>query len=144
MRTILCTHQLPASLKILPRPCPQCGKGYGGCQIVLFNPKYYFYRTGYERLRPYVILRISHGYSKTEKTKSNTRKKIVHNFQIIVDSIHSIKIKYEGNMIDINRIFTYAEYEYKHSITYPLGNQIYEMYIEIWMACNRNSESTLG
>ena len=77
---------VPARPKLLPRPCPQCGKETGGIQIVLFNPVYYNrqkYAGGrYDRRETYVILRISHGYSKTERTEKNNRKKITHNFRI--------------------------------------------------------------
>ena len=78
----MCTHQsMPAHPKPLPRPCPQCGKETGGCQLVIFNPKYQQLWSGYRTKKSYAIIRISHGYSKVLRTKNKKRKKIVHNFQ---------------------------------------------------------------
>ena len=61
---------MPARPKPLPRPCPQCGKETGGCQLVIFNPKYQELWTGYRTKKPYGIIRISHGYSKVLRTKN--------------------------------------------------------------------------
>jgi hypothetical protein len=121
-RTILCTHQvMPTPRKRLPRPCPQCGSEFGGCQLVMFNPRFYHERTGYERHYPYVIIRINHGYSKTEKTKNNTRKKIVHNFSsergwsFITDS------ETNPDTVSSEEIFNRLQYRYRQSYTMPLG-----------------------
>lgn len=115
---------MPAQPKLLPRPCPQCGKEIGGCQLVLFNPKYYYLRSGYARSQPYVILRISHGYSKTERTKHNTRKKIVHNFSS--SYIWNFTIGYGSNTTTISsdQIFNHPDYMYTQCITDPPSPQV--------------------
>ena len=122
-RTILCTHQLmPTPKKRLPRPCPQCESEFGGCQLVMFNPRFYLKRTGYERHYPYVIIRISHSYSKTEKTRNKTRKKIVHNFSSELSG-WSFTTQNETNPdpVSSRNIFRRRQYMYRQSINMPLG-----------------------
>jgi hypothetical protein len=108
---------LPAKPKLLPRPCPQCGSETGGCQWVIINPKFYKRRT-----RPYAILRISHGYSKTERTKNNTRKKIVHNFQM---GFHGI-VKGTGERLSLDNIFDHVDYYDRDCLTLPFGANSFE------------------
>ena len=121
----MCTHQLPAHRKLLPRPCPQCGQENGGCQLVIFNPKFYEERTGYARRYPYSILRISH-YSKEQyalqsKTKNENRQgKIWHNFQIRLSGLTR-----GSDFIRLEEIFNDFFYADKQSITLPLGDDFY-------------------
>jgi hypothetical protein len=132
--------ELPTRKKLLPRPCPQCGGEYGGVQIVLINPRYYWHRTGYRlrtrlyeegiRIRfvypPYVIVRISHSYSKTELTKNKTRKKIVHSFSSFGDWNLPIN-PYDNNSrtVKARQVFT-SNMRYKQCRTFPLSPLIFE------------------
>jgi hypothetical protein len=107
----------------LPRPCPQCGAENGGCQWVIFNPKYYEERTGYQRNWPYSIFRISH-YSKEQyllSPKKNRRTKIWHNFQMRLPGI-----KRGSEFIPLEKIFDDPLYEDMHSITLALGDEWFD------------------
>lgn len=120
---MLCTYELPGHRKLLPRPCPQCGQENGGCQWVIFNPKFYEERTGYARDIPYSILRISH-YSKEQyalSPKKNRRTKIWHNFQVGL-----LAIKRGSESIQLEKIFDDPIYEDRHSITLPLGDNWFD------------------
>ena len=120
---MLCTHQLPAHRKLLPRPCPQCGQENGGCQIVLFNPRLRPQRET-RRYPTIAIIRISH-YSKEQyalSPKKNRRTKIWHNFQFGLTGI-----KRGSESIQLDKIFDDFIYEDKHSITLPLGDEWFDL-----------------
>ncbi len=124
---------MPTRPKLLPRPCPLCGKETGGCQIILFNPEL---RDGTFRTIPYirrgscVILRISHGYSKTERTKGNKRKKIWHSFRILCGHRFPLII---GSGADSREIFSdelFSERGYTNcqSVSLPISDADFESY----------------
>jgi hypothetical protein len=58
--------------KLLPAPCPRCGKTNGMIQLVIFNPKFHP-RLSYRKKPPRVILRIGH-YS--PKLYNDTKEKV--------------------------------------------------------------------
>ena len=123
-RTMLCTHQsLPAHPKPLPRPCPQCGLETGGCQLVVFNPKYQKVSSGYRPWKPIVVLRISHGYSKELRTKSGKRKKIWHNFQTDAWGL-TIGDGPDSRCISTDAIFDQPGYEYTWKVLPSLFNLV--------------------
>lgn len=105
---------MPARPKPLPRPCPQCGKETGGCQLVVFNPRYQELWTGYRPWKPIVVLRISHGYSKVLRAKTGKRKKIVHNFQT-----DAWGLTIRDKPISTDELFDQPGYEYLQSVSMP-------------------------
>lgn len=129
--------------KTLPRPCPQCGMENGGCQWVIFNPRYYkqkfaaggrwkiepYKDDSYSRrlYGPYILLRISH-YSKEKyelasrlKKKNNT--KIWHTFQIAHAPI-SLTIGSEN--VGFDEIFNIPRFKFKHSISFVMAKDTFE------------------
>lgn len=125
---------VPARPKLLPRPCPQCGKETGGYQIILFNPVYCnrqkFAGALYTRKSPYVILRISHGYSKTERTKNNTRKKITHNFRHRNRGplLLPIGVGESAREITSDELFREPVYVDRQSVVIPQSDSVFEYY----------------
>jgi hypothetical protein len=119
------SFRLPAHRKLLPRPCPQCGEEYGGCQWVIRNPE--FYRNRSITRRPICILRISH-YSK-EKYAMSSKKlkyrqgKIWHSFQIPL-----LGIKIGSQSIPLEKIFSRPSHKYEQSVWFPLSNEWYNYF----------------
>ena len=89
--------------------------------MVMFNPRFYQERTGYARHYPYVIIRISHGYSKTEKTRNKTRKKIVHNFSSNLRWTFTTGSETYADRVSSEEIFNRPGNIFRQSITMPIG-----------------------
>lgn len=149
---------MPAPKKLLPRPCPQCGLENGGCQWVIFNPRFYkkkmyysnknhgwsvweipkYRQDSYDRYGPYVILRISHyskeQYSPASKYSKKNRTKIWHTFQMPY-AYDSVDVGRES--VKLSEIFNRNSFKLKHSISFPMSNGWFE-YIKKngWPAIN--------
>lgn len=102
--------------------------------MILFNPIYHnrkkFAGAPYTRKSPYVILRISHGYSKTERTKNNTRKKITHNFRIAVIRPYQLIIGLgeAAREITSDELFNEPGYTKCQSVPIPISDADFEYY----------------
>jgi hypothetical protein len=53
---------MPAPKKLLPIPCPKCGKEYGTAQIVIFNDAFHEFEPYRRKDRIRLIIRIKHYY----------------------------------------------------------------------------------
>ena len=138
---------MPAPKKLLPRPCPQCGLENGGCQWVIFNPRFYkkkmyysnknhgwsvweipkYRQDSYDRYGPFVILRISHyskeQYSLASKYSKKNRTKIWHTFQMPY-AFDSVDVGRES--VKLDEIFNRIGFKLKHSISFPLSKGWFE------------------
>lgn len=146
---------VPARKKILPQPCPQCGLKNGGCQWVIFNPRYYkektYYTNGkyswtgweiprnrdnsYNRYGPYILLRISHyskaRYSLASKYAENSDRKVNKTNKSRVwhtfQTPHAFFSLFVGEKeIDLREIFNRPAFKFKHSISFGMSKEQFD------------------
>jgi hypothetical protein len=150
---------VPAPKKMLPQPCPQCGLENGGCQWVIFNPRYYKKKTyysntrygwsvweipkeredSYERFGPYTLLRISH-YSK--ERYSLAQRRTMRSYRK-VNKTNRSKVWHTFQMphaffsitlgekeIDLREIFNRPAFKFKHSISFGMSREQFDYYKE--------------